>query len=70
MKRDHNVKPQHMKPNPKARPTRSWDAIDEQMEREANAVKGSMHSAGQLRTKNQIADTKETTAPKRYQRNR
>jgi hypothetical protein len=56
-----------MKPNPKARPIRSWDAIDEQMEREANAVKGSMHSAGQLRTKNLVADTKETTAPGRKQ---
>ena len=68
MKRSQNVKPMHSRPNPSYVPRRSWDAIDEQMEREANAVKGSMQSAGQLRTKNNVADTKETTAPQRKHR--
>ena len=55
MKRNPNVVPRHTKTS-NGRPTKSWDAIDEQMEREGQAVKGGMQSAGRLKTVNNTAD--------------
>jgi len=40
----------HRYTNKDYRPTRNWDAIDEQMEREAKALRGRMVSAGQRKT--------------------
>ncbi len=40
----------HRYTNKDYRPTKNWDAIDEQMEREAKALRGRMVSAGQRKT--------------------